>query len=91
MNFKCNESENFYIISTNYKELNEDLKNIINFSKEYVKILNNFKNQASNLYSSYLFNYSKNKKSFCSKIFKDFGKLICAQIESFKTLIEGLK
>ncbi len=90
MNFKCNESENFDIISKNYKELNEDLKNIINFSKEYVKILNNFKNQTSNLYSSYLFNYSKHKKRFFSKIFTGFGKLICAQIESFKTLIEGL-
>ena len=90
LNFKWNESENFKIISKNYNELNNDLKNVINFSKEYVKILICFKQQASDLYTSYLFDYSKNKKSFCSNIIKSFSKLIYAQIESFKTLIEGL-
>ena len=90
LNFKWNESENFKIISKNYNELNNDLKNVINFSKEYVKILISFKQQASDLYTSYLFDYSKNKKSFCSNIIKSFSKLIYAQIESFKTLIEGL-
>ena len=70
--------------------MNNDLKNVINFSKEYVKILISFKQQASDLYNSYLFDYSKNKKSFCSNILKSFSKLIYAQIESFKTLIEGL-
>ena len=90
MNFKWNESENFLIISKNYKELNEEIINILNFSKEYVKILNHFKDQALNLYSYYLSDYSKNKKNFCSNLFENFSKLIYAQINSFKTLIEGI-
>ncbi len=90
MNFKWNESENFLIISKNYKELNEEIINILNFSKEYVKILNHFKDQALNLYSNYLSDYSKNKKNFCSNLFENFSKLIYAQINSFKTLIEGI-
>ena len=90
MSFKWNETENFSSLNRNFNELDTALKNLMNFSKEYVTLLLEFENKAKELYNKYLKEYST-QKNFSSIMLKNVCKIIIAQIEGFKPLIVGLK
>jgi len=89
MSINCNEMQNFSLLINNFKELDSSLKNLTKFSKEYVKLINEFNSNLESLYMIHLKYYDK-ANNFSAKLIKYVCKLINSQLESFKTLIIGL-
>ena len=89
MSINCNEMQNFSLLVNNCKELNSALKHLTKFSKEYVKLINEFNFNLESLFNIHLKCYDK-AKTFSGTLIKNVCKLINSQFESFKPLINSL-
>ena len=89
MSINCNEMQNFSLLINNFKELNSALKHLTKFSKEYVKLINEFNVNLESLFNIHLKCYDK-AKTFSGTLIKNVCKLINSQFESFKPLINSL-
>ena len=89
MSINCNEMQNFSLLINNFKELNSALKHLTKFSKEYVKLINEFNFNLESLFNIHLKCYDK-AKTFSGTLIKNVCKLINSQFESFKPLINSL-
>ena len=89
MSINCKEIQNFSLLMNNFKDLDSTLKNLIQFSKEYIKLINQFSSNLESLSNKYLKCYD-NSITFSGKLINNFSKLIYSQIESFKPLIYNL-
>ena len=81
--------QNFSLLINNFKELNSALKHLTKFSKEYVKLINEFNFNLESLFNIHLKCYDK-AKTFSGTLIKNVCKLINSQFESFKPLINSL-